>query len=44
MINIIIMNLMQLEWFNLELKRIRYELTRFIVLFSYLKQISTFIY
>ena len=35
MINNVIMNLMQLEWINLELKRIKYELNKFLELFSY---------
>jgi hypothetical protein len=35
MTNNIIMNLMQLEWINLELKRIKYELNKFLELFSY---------
>jgi hypothetical protein len=33
MINIIIMNLMQLEWINLELKLITYELIKILDLF-----------
>jgi hypothetical protein len=33
MINNIIMNLMQLEWINLELKWIKYELNKFLELF-----------
>jgi hypothetical protein len=33
MINNIKMNLMQLEWINLELKRIKYELNKFQDLF-----------
>jgi hypothetical protein len=35
MINNIIMNLMQLEWINLELKWIKYELNKFLALFLY---------
>jgi hypothetical protein len=35
MINNIIMKLMQLEWINLELKRINYELNKFLALFLY---------
>jgi hypothetical protein len=34
-INNISMDLMQLEWINLELKRIKYELNRFLDLFLY---------
>jgi hypothetical protein len=33
MINNIIMNLMQLDWTNLELKWIKYELNKFLELF-----------
>jgi hypothetical protein len=39
MINNIKMNLMQLEWINLDLKRIKYELNKFITLFLYQKAI-----
>jgi hypothetical protein len=35
MINNIFMNLMQLEWINLELKWIKYELNMFLELFVY---------
>jgi hypothetical protein len=39
MINNIKINLMQLEWINLELKRIKYELNKFLALFLYQKAI-----
>jgi hypothetical protein len=39
MINNIIMNLMQLEWINLELKWIKYELNKFLELFFILKTV-----
>jgi hypothetical protein len=42
MIDNIIMSLMQLEWINSELKRIRYGVTKFSVLLSYLKSIFLF--
>jgi hypothetical protein len=38
MVNNILTNLMQLEWIKKVLEWIKYELSKFIVLFSYLNQ------
>jgi hypothetical protein len=37
-------NLLQLEWINLELKWIKYDLCKFLELFVYWKSIPKFIY